>query len=298
MIKNFTIIESFSHFIPTGLGWIEGLTELGHNVYAIPTTQYDYSNMVLDGIDYVVFMGVPNLDQLRTFKNLNLDVSIIVVCFGWSDNYLNFKDCVDIWVEHTYKHDLADSKFNEHGIKLHHIPLGASSRLFTPLTDIDSIYDLSFIGQFGQKGHGYRHQDYYLYPLMKLGLNGFYSGFDGHAHTTHSQLNRIYNQSKINLNFHYQYQKEQTIDQQTSIDFNGRVFEIALAGGFQLCDHPYVNEYFGDGIVYSSKEDWLDTFNYYINDSNLRNEFSLKSQKIALENHTWKSRMSNLIKLL
>lgn len=298
MSKNFAIIESFSHFIPTGYGWIEGLTQLGHTVYAIPTTQYDYSVMALDEVDYVVFMGVPDSTQLQTFKKLNSDITIIVVCFGWDDIYLNFTECVDIWVEHTYKHDLADSKFKDHNIQLHHIPLGASSQLFTPLINVNTVYDLSFVGQFGKTGHGYRHEDYYLYPLMKLGLSGFYSGFDTYNHISHNQLNQIYNQSKINLNFHYQYQKEQTIDQQTCIDFNGRVFEIALAGGFQLCDHPYVNEFFGDSIVYSSKEDWVDTFNYYLNHPELRDELRLKSQKIALENHTWKSRMSNLINLL
>jgi hypothetical protein len=297
MIKNFTIIESFTHFIPTGLGWIEGLDQLGHNTYAIPTSQYDYSDMSLNDMDWVVFMGVPNLEKFYKFKHLNPNVKIIIVCFGWDNIYLDLKNYVDVWVEHTYKHDLVDAKFEEYGMKLHHIPLGASNRVFTSL-EIEKIYDLSFIGQFGEKGHGYRHQDHYLYPIIKLGLNGFYSGFDGYDCIKHETINQIYNQSKINLNFHYQYQKEQTTDLSTSIDFNGRVFEIALAGGFQLCDHPNVNEYFGDGIIYSSKEDWLDTFNFYLKNPYLRKELSLKAQQIALQNHTWKNRMQQLIDIL
>jgi hypothetical protein len=297
MIKNFTVIESFTHYIPTGLGWIEGLDQLGHNVYAIPTTHYDYSTMSLEDIDWTIFMGTPDLQKLSQFKQLNPDTKVIIVCFGWDNIYLDLKNYVDVWVEHTYKHDLVDAKFEEYGMKLHHIPLGASNRVFTSL-EIEKIYDLSFIGQFGEKGHGYRHQDHYLYPIIKLGLNGFYSGFDGYDCIKHETINQIYNQSKINLNFHYQYQKEQTTDLSTSIDFNGRVFEIALAGGFQLCDHPNVNEYFGDGIIYSSKEDWLDTFNFYLKNPYLRKELSLKAQQIALQNHTWKNRMQQLIDIL
>jgi hypothetical protein len=297
MIKNFTVIESFTHYIPTGLGWIEGLDQLGHNVYAIPTSQYDYSTMSLEDIDWTIFMGTPDLQKLSQFKQLNPDTKVIVVCFGWNDIYLDLRKYVDIWIEHTYKHDLVDSEFEKHGIKLNHIPLGASSKVFSPL-EINKTYDLSFVGQFGEKGHGYRHQDYYLYPLMGLNLNGFYSGFGKYNPVQHEFLNQIYNQSKINLNFHYQSQKEQSTDMSTSIDFNGRVFEIALAGGFQLCDHPNVNEYFGDEIIYSSKEDWLDTFNYYLNNPDLRKELSLKAHQKALANHTWKSRMSDLIKLL
>jgi hypothetical protein len=146
MIKNFTIIESFTHFIPTGLGWIEGLDQLGHNTYAIPTSQYDYSDMSLDDMDWVVFMGVPNLEKFYKFKHLNPNVKIIIVCFGWDNIYLDLKNYVDVWVEHTYKHDLIDAKFKEYGMKLHHIPLGASNRVFTSL-EIEKIYDLSFANE-------------------------------------------------------------------------------------------------------------------------------------------------------
>ena len=97
MIKNFAVIESFTHYIPTGLGWIEGLDQLGHNVYAIPTSQYDYSTMNLEDIDWTIFMGTPDLQKLSQFKQLNPDTKVIVVCFGWNDIYLDLRKYVDTW---------------------------------------------------------------------------------------------------------------------------------------------------------------------------------------------------------
>ena len=133
---------------------------------------------------------------------------------------------------------------------------------------------------------------------MKKSLQGFYSGFNGHPYIFHTQINEIYNSTKVNINFHYWDQKCQIKDPQTRIDFNGRVFEIALAGGFQLCDHPFIKDYFGEGIVSSSPELWEETFDFYLNNDNARNDLVIKAQKVALENHTWKSRMQQLVNIL
>lgn len=293
---NFIVVETFSHHIPTGLGFVEGLSQLGHNAYALPTTQYNI-NQIDQELDGVVLLGWPNVNDVIEFKQSHPLTKIIVVGFGWSDVVLELRDYVEVWMEHTYKHELADSAFKQHGLNLHHIPLGASSERFRPLS-VEKRHDLSFIGQFAGQGHGYRHEDVYLYPLMKKQLNGFYSGFDGYSFIPHTQINEIYNSTKININFHYYYQKQQSEDMIDSIDFNGRVFEIALAGGFQLCDHPFLREFFGDGIITANQDEWCDVFDYYINNPIARHEASQKAYQTALQNHTWMCRMKQLIDIL
>lgn len=292
----FVVVESFTHHIPTGLGFIEGLTQLGHEAYALPNNQYNI-NQINELVDCLIFMGWPNVQEVIKFKQKWPQTKIIVVGFGWNNIVEELKDYVDVWIEHTLKHDLADEIYKQHDLILHHIPLGASSDRFKPL-NIEQQYDLSFIGQFGGQGHGYRHEDIYLYPLMKKQLKGFYSGFDGYPFVPHTQINEIYNSTKINVNFHYWNQKCQTDDLQTRIDFNGRVFEIALAGGFQLCDHPFIKDYFGEGIATASPELWEEAFDFYLNNSDIRKEFIIKAQQTALENHTWKNRMKQLINIL
>jgi len=295
-MSKFIVAESFGHHIPTGLGWIEGLMQLGHTAYGLPTGRFNI-NDIDELVDYLIILGWPDVDDIIRFKQKSPDVKIIVVCFGWSEVVEKLIDYVYVWAEHTIMHDFADNIFKEHGLTLHHIPLGASTTRFYPL-NTELIYDLSFVGQFGQNGHGYRHEDVYLHPLMRNELKGYYSGFSNYPFTAHSDLNTIYNTTKINVNFHYWDQKCQTNDPQTRIDFNGRVFEIALSGGFQLCDHLYARDYFGDGIITASPDEWRETFDYYLNNPIARSEASLKAQQTALQNHTWMCRMKQLIDIL
>lgn len=292
----FIVAEAYDHLIPTGLGFLEGLNQLGHEVCPLVTSQHNLSH-IAKTVDCVILMGWPNHEEVIQFKQKYPDTKVVVVCFGWNDVVDKLAGYVDAWVEHTYKHDLVDEIYKQHGQTLHHIPLGASSTRFFPLSTRLS-YELSFIGQFGKNGHGYRHEDVYLYPLMEKNLKGFYSGFHNHPLVLHDALNQIYNETEININFHYWDQKCQTEDLQTRIDFNGRVFEIALSGGFQLCDHPYANLYFGEGIVTATQDEWCDVFDFYKNNAEARLDMISKARETALQNHTWMHRMKQLTSIL
>jgi glycosyltransferase involved in cell wall biosynthesis len=289
------VTETFQHFLPTGNGWIEGLYQTGHEAFGLQSHIYSI-NALEEEVDVVVFMGMHTvkLDDIIRFKDKYHSTKLVAVCYGFEEYYLTLKPYIDLWVEHNYKHDLVDNMFKQEGMKLVHIPLGSSTVKFKPVDTIKD-YDVSFIGQFGDRGHGYREQDYYLDPVLNLNLKGIYSGFYNYTHIISDQLNSAYNLSKVNLNFHYPSQKIQTDLQSDSIDFNSRVFDIALSGNFQLCDHPYVGELFEDGVKYTSKEDWIDTLQYYLNNETARLEMAEKAYKICLEKHTWKSRMNDFI---
>lgn len=293
------VTETFQHFMPVGAGWIEGLEELGHTVFGLQSHLFSILD-VDESLDVVVFMGMGTVkkDCVVKFKDRWPDTKLVVVCFGFEESYLELKSHIDLWVEHTYKHDLVDELFESAGMNLIHLPLAASSKLFYPTTNDNFLYDASFIGQFGTNAHGYREQDHYLYPIMQLPIKGFWSGFDGYQTIPAHELVRVYNSTKINLNFHYPYQKRQSDLQNDCIDFNSRVFDIALTGNFQLCDHPFVSEYFGEGIVYSTREDWRDIFQYFLVNEEERRSLASIARQTALTQHTWKSRMSTLTKLL
>jgi hypothetical protein len=289
------ITETFLHYLPNGLGWIEGLEQLGHEVYALQS----HVNKITDideYVDIVVFMGMHTviLSDIIEFKNKWPDTKLVAVCFGFDESYLQLKKYIDLWVEHNYKHDLVDKLFKEADMKLVHIPLATSINKFNKI-DIPKIYDTSFIGQFGNTGHGYREQDYYLDPIINLKVKGFYSGFYNYPNINVNELNRIYNSTKINLNFHYPNQKIQSDQQTDSIDFNSRIFDIAISNNFQLCDHPNIHHIFEDGIEHTSKEDWLDKFYYYLHNESDRLEMADKAYKICSIKHTWKARMVDFL---
>jgi hypothetical protein len=286
------VTETFLHPMANGKGWLEGINQLGHEGYALQSQLYTL-NQVDEQMDVIVFMGMHtvNLEHITDYKNRFPTTKMVAVCYGFEESYLNLAPYIDLWVEHNYKHDLVDHMFQQNGMKLVHLPLASSTDMFKRL-DIPKTYDVSFVGNFG---HGYREQDIYLDPIIKLGVSGFYSGFYEHPTVPPQQLNSIYNSSKINLNFHYQHQKTQSDKQSDSIDFNSRIFDIALSGNFQLCDHPFTSLVFEDGVKYTSKENWMDVFQHYLNNEDDRLDMAQKAQAICLQKHTWKVRMEEFI---
>lgn len=294
------ITETFLHHLPSGAGWIEGIEALGHTCYGLQSHLYNI-NDIDEQVDVIVFMGMHtfHFEDVVKFKDRWPNTKLVVVCFGFSEEYLKLKPYIDLWVEHTYKHDLADKLFLQAGMELKHLPLATSKNLFGSNGIVDKIYDVSFVGTFGDRGgHGYRDQDVYIDPILRLNPKGLFGGFYNHPNIPVHQLKDVYSLSKVNLNFHYPYQKTQNEDPATCIDFNSRVFDIAVGNNFQLCDHPYIGDLFEGGLTYTSKEDWLDTYEYYVNNKQARLEMSEIAYQEVIKKHTWEARMREFIKLI
>jgi len=290
MTKEILIYEDWVHFIPTGKGWADGLIKLGHNVYNIPH-KYDISQ-VSQYLDVIIYFDIMldnmSINSFRQYKKLNPNCKIIgIIGSEYKEKYKEYSDIIDLWCSITYYNSAIDNKFEN----LLYVPLAANEDIFYPINDKSNLYDCSFIGQFGNTGHGYRKENIYLYPILdNKKLHNFMAGFEynnyKHNFIQYNFLNNIYNSTKINLNFHYDNQKSKN-----RCDFNGRVYEVAMSGNFQLCDHPYLKNVFGNSIGYSDENSWLDTFYYYLEHTSERIELAEESRKIALENHTWKQRM-------
>lgn len=292
------IYESLNHFTPTGLGWYEGFKNLGHDP-SILQSQYNINDFNINSPDLLILLDKFKIQDLIKFKQENPKTKIVVVFFGFQDYFLQIKDIVDLWVETVIQHSSVEEKFKQKNLPLLLIPLAASKNKFYK-KELSKKYDVSFIGQFGVTGHGYREQDKFLFPVIDKEYKGYYAGFSYNNITYpsihHDLINGIYNETKINLNFHYTYQKEQNInDLLTRLDFNGRVYEIALSGNFQICDHPKTLDIFNNTIPYIKSLNWLDTIDYYLSNDKLANELALEAQNICFKYHTWDNRMQTLI---
>lgn len=290
------VTETFLHFLPNGFGWIEGFQDLGHEAYGLQS-HVNSINDIDEKLDMIIFMGTHTMkyEDIVKFKDAWPNTVLVAVCAKFEESYVSYKPYINFWVEHNYKHSISDKLFEEAGMKLIHVPLASSPKLFSKL-NTSKEYDVSFIGQFGEnRGHGYREQDIYLDPIIKLPLKGFYAGFYQYPNVSLNSLNLAYNHTKINLNFHYPNQKLESEDINNYIDFNSRVFDIPMSGNFQICDHPYLGELFEDGLKCTSKEDWVDTVKYYLNNEEERLILAKKAHEECLLKHTWKSRMSEFL---
>ena len=82
------------------------------------------------------------------------------------------------------------------------------------------------------------------------------------------------------------------------MDLNGRLFDIALSGNFQLCDHPFVKDIFEGSVVVGTKENWMDLIHYYKNNEEKRERLAQISRDIVLKYHTWDKRMVLVLDIL
>ncbi len=297
--RTILIYEKWEHFIPTGLSWSSGLLANEQSVIHIdppdPLINYDLSNVDIifyDGLEYNGDLDSAYLDIVKVKDNYP-NIKIFPIVVHPKEFFLKYHTYIDKFLTTIDSYTSSDLKFKEMGFDIIHVPLAADTELFYKTND-EYKFDYSFIGTIS---HGYRREDKYLYPFIDNNdLIGVVAGVTRPGlckqYVTHNDLNMIYNSTKINLNFHYDIQKG--ID--TRYDLNGRVFEIALSGNFQLCDnHPYVTILFGNSIPTVNAENFKDSFYYYLSHEDERFELAEKSRKICLEEHTWKKRMSDLL---
>jgi hypothetical protein len=292
------VYEPFVHFIPTGRGWTTGFNNLGHQSFELSLFQYDILQLD-EPIDLLVLFGPEekHANSIRQYKKQNPTTKIVVVCFTYQPYYSLFEDSVDLWVDHSFEHTLARQQFVDRGLRFKNVPLAADPILFPPLLYYNR-HDVSFVGQLG---HGNRGEEKFLFPVVEKYPNSIFGGFSYKNKTfptfTHDKMNDIYHACKVNLNFHYPNQRrEDPTDINYRKDFNGRVFEIAASGNFQIVDVNHVNEIqFDNSIVVADESNWMDVIEHYLKNESERYALAKKSQEICLKYHTWECRMQSVI---
>lgn len=298
--RKIILCDTIQHPTPILLEWSYGLIDLGYEVLFHPINRGSILE-INDEYDVLVYAGIPieKLQEFEEFKKRFPNIIIIGATDHWSDGYENFKTIVDFFIGCFESMPDVKETFNKNGFDYHNIPLAGNHRLFKKI-ETNKIYDASFIGTFS---HGYRFQDKFLYPILD---NNKYNSFLGGVRYGKYQKgfipyvkhNLIRNQTKINLNFHVPYQKPNMGVPLNRVDCNQSVFNIALSGNFQLCDHPLVVDYFKGNVILGDESNWLDLFEYYLNNDKEREELAYNSMIIAQNEHTWLSRMEQFINIL
>ena len=295
-INNIALFDTINHPTPILKEWGIGLIDLGYQITYYPIEYHNILACMNNNYDLIIYAGNLDYNNFYEFKNKNPN-TIIICAANEYINYSIYKNIVDFFINIHNSNLKLKNYVNTEGFQLYQIPLAGNDYLFYPI-NTEIIYDMCFIGTLG---HGYRHEDIYLYPLLDdQNLNCFLGGMNYKNYKTsyiaYEQSNLIRNKSKININFHYDFQKPNTID--SRIDLNQSVFNIALSGRFQLCDHILISTLFDNTIPIIEKENWNEAFYYYLNNQELCDELRLKAYDIAKKKHTWKVRMQEFITIL
>jgi len=287
-----------THPTPILKGWAYGLLELGYVCDFLPIPNYSILD-IEEEYDILIypFIEEKHLNEFIEYKKRFPSTKIIGCRDEWDPVYLKFKGIIDFFIGALDSTPSVIKDYKKNNYEYYNIPLAGNPNLFYK-TSTEKIYDSCFIGTLA---HGYRNEDKFLYPILdkyNCFLGGMNYGKYNKGFVPYETHNPIRNQSKININFHYDYQilgKGKPLDRN---DCNQSVFNIALSGNFQLVDHPLAKQYFGNNVILAGEDDWLDKFEYYLNHEQEREELAYNAMIIAQKEHTWKIRMKELLKLI
>jgi hypothetical protein len=291
------VFDTNNHPTPILKEWGYGFLDLGHEVDFYATEWHTISACVNKPYDLIVYVGNINVHEFELVKQQNSNVKIVVAADSIQPNFYQLKGLIEFFITTQHSCPSLVKQFADIGFDLKHVPLAGNNHLFYPITTVHQ-HDICFIGTLA---HGYREEDKYLYPFIKK-YNFFLAGMQyqnfGVPFLAYDQANDIRNKSKININFHYDYQRLGEGTPADRVDLNQSVYNIALSGAFQICDHPLVSELFNDSIIVADSKQWPELIEYYLHHDAERNTLAKRSYDIAIKNHTWKARMAEFLKIV
>lgn len=302
-MKNIAIIDNWNHIVASGKQFERGFLDLNFKVKRYFNI-HDLSN---ENFDLIIFCGqIENANQLEKFIKIkkNNTKCIIMSCVHSNTNVNllpNYKDCIDFTFNYNKSLSWAKNISEKNNIRFVHLPHSSDDKLFFPIKEMEKIIDFSFIGSFS---HGDRKQSEYLFPIydkypeLKHHSYGFNYKNINNGKLNYESLNKIYNETKVNINFHYDFQKSDKGLPNSGIQFNTRTYDIAMAGQFQMCDSSYVIEDFENTIAYVEKSEWLESFYKFQHDEKTRKKFTENAREVSLRKHSCKARMVELCHIL
>lgn len=199
---------------------------------------------------------------------------------------------------------------DEYGNKGRHLPLAACPDLHFHEVNTDKLrYDLFFAGTAWPNRvsllksieQGIQNIRLKLalptnehLPKIDLKLNS--SAYNWR--TPNSEFARFSNRSAVVLSLHRQFTASEGRSEAATP--GPRLFEVAMAGGFQLVDRdiPGISDYFIEGedfAAFSSADECLDKLKYYLNNPNEREKIATSAQNKVMNEHTYHQRISFIL---
>lgn len=194
----------------------------------------------------------------------------------------------------TDRSNFSRAAYQRLGIVYHHVPFASDPEIMTPL-HLPRHYDILFVGNAGS-GTG---RDRYITGLMQqmkhrrimlLGSGWEPYGFPHQLVGWGKLLNLLYNHAHICINL---ANDEQQLVDNNRLDANNRLFDLAMAGCFQVSNAPMiVSSYFKDSEVVSAAtpEEWLESISYFLDHPDETEPYRTAARERALAEHCWHQR--------
>jgi len=159
------------------------------------------------------------------------------------------------------------------------VPFPMNPAIFRKLEGVEKLYDATFVGGL----HANRRE--YLADIASHGVDVRYLG-GGHGNKMHyTRMVKIYNQSRINLNF-----TSGQILGTAARHLTGRIFEITMCGGFLLTEYAIgLEDYFEIGreiACFETAVEAAEKIRYYLQRPDEREKIASCGHMRALRDYT------------
>jgi len=236
---------------------------------------------------YVIWRTSSYHIQESTFQYIR-KMGAIVIGWFWDDHFRfdNYSrlyiPCLDYSVTNDPQTIDKYKSFNAKGI---YAECGSTPEYCKRL-DLIKNYDVSFVGA------KISNREFIINEILDKGLfvNLFGNGWG--KNIPFDQMINIYNSSKINLNF-------TGIGDGNVKQIKGRIFEIAMCGGFLLSEYaPGLDELFKlneEIVCFETVEEAVDKIRFYLEHDALRQSIADAGWRRAHQDYTWHARLAGVI---
>ncbi len=270
----------------------------GYNQY-IRTSLVSNIRRFAPDLVLVVLRDIPpaTIEMIRT-------VSSCKIVFLTGDQFINLErgyplvSNYDAWfVKDTYMHSFMENKL---GLNVHLLPECFNSDTLNPDASISygSGDTISVAGTL----YPYRAQlikplvsefDVNIYGILPKYMKKEWSKYHSNKYITLEEKANIFRSSKINLNtFHYSEVNSG----------NCRLFEVAGAGGFQICDYkPEIKNYFEEDkeiVLFKTRDEMYDKIKYYLAHPREAEEIADNARIRAMKEHTYLHRIQSIFNII
>lgn len=275
------------------------LKRMGHNV-KFYLLEHSCEASLFDAVtsfkpDVILYKPYGNNVRPETIGYITKDLGYFTIgLMGDDDKYidLSLKYCGNVSLIAT-NFKPAIKEYEQRNQKAVWLPYAANEDLFKP-SKLPKIYDCSFVGAIRPT------RVFYLDKLSNAGVSIIVKGAgwkeDGSSVVDIMDYIDIVNQTKVNINISEDLLKDNKLITQVK----GRDFEVPMCGGLLVTkDSDQIREFFNPNkeiVVYKDFNDFIDKVKYYIKHTKAREKIANAGRQRALKYHTYKIRMTELLK--
>jgi len=221
------------------------------------------------------FSGIVTEATLTALRRMGC---IVVADFFDDDVYFEplsrwMLPCIDYVVTHVRTLVAEYERLGSRCILTPAIPMNPS--LLRKLDNQEKLYDATFVGTL----HSYRRD--YLADMASRGITVSYLGGGNENKLPYARMVKVFNQSRINLNFASGEGRRIIV---------GRVFEVTLCGGFLLTEyHPDLEHWFEIGreiVCFETAAEAAEKIRYHLQHSDEREEIAARGYSRALRDYS------------